>query len=244
MDISILETRAAGLLSRFDPDGARKARLERPFVIELTGPPKSGKTTTKEKLQQLFRRNGFLVEAPEEGAEAVTWAKRLDPEYNLQTGEYALSATRELCYGSKHKSFHVVILDRAVYDVVFRMEYNRMRGKITEAQQRAIEDYFLLDVNRAMFDCHVILVADPHVALAREKAHALSKKDGETMNAKALIEITDAHERAWKRLGCADDRKLAWHDTSNESPEETAASVLTFVLDRFTARLDEAKEEA
>jgi thymidylate kinase len=241
MDLSALETRAAGLLGRADPDGHRKARFDRPFVIELTGPPKSGKSTTKEKLQQLFRRNGFLVEAPEEGAEAITWAKRLDPEYNLQTGEYALSSTRELAYGSKHKSFHVVILDRAIYDVVIRMEYNRMRKKISAAQQKAIENYFLLDVNRAMFDCHVILVADANISLAREKAHALSKKDGETMNAGAIAEILDAHRRVWDRLKLAGDPKVAWRDTSNESPEETASGVLTFVLDAFERRLAAAK---
>jgi hypothetical protein len=242
MDLSDLEKKAAGLLSRFDPDGARKARLDRPFVIELTGPPKSGKSTTKGKIEQLFRRNGYLIECPEEGAEAITWAKRLDPEYNLQTGEYALSATRELSYGSKHKSFHAAVLDRAVYDVVVRMEYNRMRGKISAAQQKAIERYFLLDVNRAMFDCHVFLVSDAKVALSREKAHALSKKDGETMNEKALEEILDAHRRVWERLGCASDPKMLWHDTSNESPEETAAAVLAFMFDAFARRLDAAKK--
>lgn len=242
MDLSDLEAKAAGLLTRFDADGLRMARFDRPFVVELTGPPKSGKSTTKEKLQQLFRRNGFLIECPEEGAEAITWAKRLDPEYNLQTGEYALSVTRELCYGSKHKSFHAVVLDRAIYDVVVRMEYNRMRNKITAAEQRAIEKYFLLERNRAMFDCHVFLVANAEVALSREKAHALSKKDGETMNAKALEENLEAHKCVWERLNCKRDPKLLWHDTSIESPEETAAAVLTFALDAFERRLDAAKK--
>lgn len=237
MDISDLETRATALLARFDPDGVRKARFDRPLVVELTGPPKSGKTTTKGKLEQLFRRSGFLIECPEEGAEAITWAKRLDPEYNLQTGEYALSATRELCYGSKHKSFHAAVLDRAIYDVVVRMEYNRMRGKITAAEQKAIERYFTLERNRAMFDCHVFLVADANISLAREKAHALSKKDGETMNEKALEEILEANRRVWQRLRGETDPKMYWRDTSNESPEETAAAVLAFVLEAFERRV-------
>jgi hypothetical protein len=233
MDHSFLEKRAAEILGRFDPDQRRAARPHRPFMIEFFGTPKSGKTTMKEMLKQFFRRNGFAVSAPTEGAEVIEWA-RIDPEYNLRTCEYALGVARDRCFDGE---FHVVIFDRALYDGIVRMEYNVGKGKISPEEHRAIEDYYLLPYNRQYFDLFVCLVAEPEIAMQRELARALTKKHGATMNPTTLAGLLDAHRRVGQRLGCANDPAMLWHDSSTETEEETAASILTTALDAFERRL-------
>jgi len=237
MKTESFERSAEELLRFLDPDGARKGILARPFIIELFGTPKSGKTTMKEMLKHTLKRNGWSVSTPTEGAEVVEWTKRLEPQYNFQTAEYALSRARELCYGPAHRSFHVAILDRANMDGVVRMELYRGRQVITEAEQRVIEGYYLLPQNEQMFDLHVCLVAEPEVAIRRELARAISKKHGETMNPQTLTDLLDAHRRVWDRLGCGANPAMCWHDSSRENEVQTAKAILGALIKAFYRRI-------
>lgn len=237
-----VERTLKALLSRFDADDDRRRRLDRPFIIELFGTPKSGKTTMKEMLKHTFKRHGWLVSTPTEGAEVVEWIKRLEPDYNFQTAEYALSRARELAYGPAHRSFHVAILDRGNLDGVVRMEYYRMKGIISEAEQQAIEGYYLLPHNERLFDLHVCLVAEPAVAIRRELARALTKKHGETMNPQTLAELLEAHRRVLLRLESQPGaHHLCWHDSSRESEAQTATALLTRLLEVFVLRINGLK---
>ena len=243
MDTTFLELRAAKVLSRFDPEKLRKSLEARPFMIEFFGTPKSGKSTMKEMLKHFFKRNGLSVSTPTEGAEVVEWIRRHEPEYNLQTGEYALSYARERALGPGHRDFHVVIFDRAIYDCVARMEYYVTTRKISKPHRRAVEGYFLLPHNKGLFDLHVCLVAQPEVAIRRELARALTKRPGETMNTDTLAKLRGAHESMWKRLHCGDDASMVWHDSSKENEQETALSILGSALESFCRRLDAEQEK-
>lgn len=235
MENTPFEIRARELLQRFDPTAVRSARLARPFTIELFGTPKSGKTTVGGMLKHFFRRQGWRVSTPTEGAEVVE-LPREEPVYNFQTCEYALSCARDRSYSN----FHVVIFDRAVMDGVVRMDYYVAKGVISEEQRRVIEGYYLLPWNAGLFDLHICLTAVPEVAIARELARALTKRDGETMNPKTLAGLLAAHERVLARLGPTGRYRFLAHDSSVEKQEETAAAVLTAALDAFETRLEAA----
>ncbi len=183
-------------------------------------------------LRHLFRRSGWKVSAPTEGAEIVEWP-RDEPVYNFQTCEYALSAARD----RSHSDFDLVIFDRAIYDGVVRMEYYARNGVITREQQSVIEGYYLLPWNTDLFDLHICLVSTPEVAIERELARALTEKHGKTMNPDTLKGLLDAHQSMWGRRVCAQDPKLTWHDSSVETEEETAKAVLESVLDAFERRI-------
>lgn len=241
METELFEQRADSLLQKFDPDGDRKALVDRPFIIELFGTPKSGKTTMKEMIKHTFKRNHWSVSTPTEGAEFVEWIKRLEPQYNFQTAEYALTKIRELAYGPLQRCFHVGILDRANMDGIVRMDYYQSRGIISEVEQRAIENYYLLPLNEEMLDLHICLVAEPEVAIQRELARAVSKKHGETMNPQTLTGLLDAHHRVWDRLNCAANPAMCWHDSSKETEAETAMAILETILDAFERRMQGLK---
>lgn len=232
MDIRSLQDRAASELKRFDPLGIRHERRARPFMIELFGTPKSGKSTMKEMLKHFFRRAGWKVSTPTEGAEVVE-LPRDEPQYNFQTCEYALSVARDRSFDD----FHIVIFDRAIYDGVTRMEYYAEKGIITREQQSVIEGYYLLPWNTDLFDLHVCLVSSPEAAIDRELARALTKKHGKTMNPKTLKGLLEAHRSVWHRRACDGDPKFVWHDSSTETEEETAKSILSSVLDAFARRV-------
>ncbi|MBI2099587.1 hypothetical protein HYT45_04265 [Candidatus Uhrbacteria bacterium] len=228
-----LEFRAAEILKSFDPEGRRTVGSPRPFMIELFGTPKSGKSTMKEMLKHFFRRNGWSVSTPTEGAEIVE-LPRDEPQYNFQTTEYALGMARERSYDP---NFHLVIFDRAIMDGVVRMDFYGEKAILTVEQRQTIQNYFLLPWNRELFDAHVCLVANPEAAIRRELARALTKKHGKTMNPRTLADLLKAHERVWERFNCGSNPKMCWHDSSKEKEAETARNILSKVLDAFETRL-------
>ncbi|KPJ84956.1 hypothetical protein AMJ57_04950 [Parcubacteria bacterium SG8_24] len=235
MRLQELETRAQDLLRRFDPQTDRDRHqwyLGRPFMVELFGTPKAGKSTIKEMLKHFFRRNGWRVSTPTEGAEVVE-LPRDEPQYNFQTAEYALSAARDRSYSD----FDIVVFDRAIFDGVVRMDHYQDKGIMTSREREIVEGYYLLSWNRAMFDLHICLVSTPEVAIERELARALTKKHGQTMNPRTLEQLLAAHERVWQRLGCAEDPRMLWHDSSAEDEAQTARRILTAVLDACDRRL-------
>jgi hypothetical protein len=233
MVAELFEQQLADILAKFDGAKIRKSLLPRPFMIELFGTPKAGKSTIKEMLKHFFKRNGWAVSTPTEGAEVVE-LPRDEPQYNFQTAEYAMSFARERYYD---KRFHVVIFDRAIYDGIARMQHYADRRIITPEQHAVIEGYYLLPWNRNMFDVNVCLVCEPEIAIKRELARVLTKKHGDTMNPATLAALREAHDRMWQRLDCANDPKMFWYDSSTEDEAQTAKAVLTAVCDAMSRRL-------
>jgi hypothetical protein len=121
------------------------------------------------------------------------------------------------------------------------MGYWLAKAKISQADHDAVNAFYNTAILRDLFDMHVYLVCDPKVAMDRELARSLSKKDGETMNLKTLTTLRGIHDDVWKRLGGDGDPRMALHDSSKESPEETAHAVLGKLADAFERRLETLK---
>lgn len=231
----IFETQAKEILTLLDPEGRRKKREPRPFMVELFGTSNSGKTTLLDAIYVFFKANGFETAKCPEGAEAVP-PPRVLPMFNFMTADYAINQARRM---SLDKNIHLVIFDRAIYDAAVRMELFRRQKLITRAEQRAFEAYYLNRWNRDLFDLHICLVTDVETALRRKYGpdHVKDAKYSTTTNPETSAQMLSVHqdlrERLWK-----EDPKFLWHDTSAETPEETVRALLPLILDAFRKRFD------
>ena len=225
-DVADLEIRAQRLL-------AAVPSLDRPYMVELFGLPKSGKTTVGEMMRDFFRRNGFEVAAPQEGARAVE-LPRVEPQINFAYTEYALAHARRI---AADRRIDVGILDRAIWDGAVRMGHYRRTGQMTDDEATSAEGYILSRWNRDLFDAHVCLMADPVTALDRKNALLVSKRQGATTNPKKMNELRDAHLATWKEHSLDASPKHVWVDSTDQSPMETVLTVLDAVLGAFERRL-------
>ncbi len=112
------ETRAKELLKLLDPEGVRCGKLPRPFIVEITGSPVSGKTTTINILDDFFRRQKYQeqkyrVWKPLEGAEAVRDIPRTSHIYNTATAGYALEILKKHSFSAE---YDLILFDRCLYD--------------------------------------------------------------------------------------------------------------------------------
>lgn len=234
----LLEGRFAKILARFRHLRKYDPHL-RAFAIEFFGTPKSGKTTILSTCEHFLKRNlerdSWNVTARPEGAEVID-LPRTSMHYNLQTGRYALS---ELT--ARLHSHELVILDRGLLDTVIWSDYWLAKGDIDAETQKIIEAYQLIPKHRDLFDLHICMVCTPETALERELTHAMSNKEGETMNPDSLRRLCDSHERLWERMDGEGDPRLFWHDSSDEEKAETAFRVLSAIADAFERRLHQLR---
>lgn len=171
--------------------------LPRPFFLEFTGSPSSGKTTTITELDKFLRRQGFRVLRPQEGAEVIRHIGRSTPLYNIRTGIYAL--TQLIDFSAGHL-YDVVIFDRCIFDAYCWMMYWTEKNKLTEVEKRMIQDFFLLRFWADKIDVAYFLICDPDMAAERELRIALSRKLGETTSPQTVRTLVERYLGAYRVL--------------------------------------------
>src|SRR3989344_1653613 len=89
---NLFETRAERILKYLKVNHRYgESFLTRPFFVEFTGSPDSGKSTAINNLYHSFKDLGFRVFKPLEGAEAIQHIPRSTPLYNIRTAMYAIA---------------------------------------------------------------------------------------------------------------------------------------------------------
>ncbi len=228
----LLEGRFAKILAHLRELRRRHPDARPMMVVELWGTPKAGKSTMLAMIRDFLKRNGWKVTARPEGAEVVDFP-RTTPHYNLQTCRYAMTELFTHLFGD----WEAIILDRGLKDGEVWMDYWLGKNKLSKEDHAAIVGGYNASILRNLFDLHLCMVCDPQTALDRELAHAISKKDGETMNLKTLRNLREIHDKVWERSGAGSDPKLVRHDTTKETPIQTSEVVLVTLAEAFERRL-------
>ncbi len=101
----------------------------RPFFVEFAGTPKAGKSTCIDIVSHFFRRTGFHVLAPAEGASKRTpfYLKKDWIAFNTWSACYALQHVLEGAHSGE--PYNIVMLDRGLFDALAWFEFLRMTGK-------------------------------------------------------------------------------------------------------------------
>jgi hypothetical protein len=126
--------------------------LSRPLFVEFAGTPKSGKSTCIDTVNHFFRRLGYTVLAPTEGASKRTpyYLKDNLVSYNAWSATYALTHILEGRYGTDQ--YQLVIMDRGLFDALAWFELLKARTQVTEQECATIQDFLLIDHWRALVD--------------------------------------------------------------------------------------------
>jgi thymidylate kinase len=237
-DLGELRQQAEGVLQQLSVSS-----LGRPIFVEFSGTPKSGKSTCIDIVAHFFRRLGYRVLAPTEGASRRTPYYLRDNlvAFNTWSASYALMHVLEGLHSSDE--YHLAILDRGLFDALAWFELLTIRDDIDEAKRDRVHEFLLIDNWRSVIDAVFLFRADPNTSLERENQNKLIEEPGRAMNPGFLEELNDAYARVSEKH--AADFAYFWHiDTSeaqNTTPQSTAARAAKLILDIFESRIAEGK---
>ena len=153
-----------------------------PLFIEFAGTPKSGKSTCIDTVNHFFRRLGYKVLAPTEGASKRTpyYLKEDLVAFNAWSATYALTHILEGRFGSDQ--YDLVIMDRGLFDALAWFELLKQKEDITSEDCSAIQNFLLVGHWRGLVDMIFLFQTDPTTspwAGKRQQAHTRTRTSHE-----------------------------------------------------------------
>ena len=218
----------------FTLDGLKSNLPARPVFVEFSGTPKSGKSTCIDIVSHFFRRVGFNVLAPTEGASKRTpYYLRSDlVAFNTWSASYALTHILEGLYHSD--KYHLAILDRGLFDALAWFQLLESSGQISGETRETVQNFISLERWRSVIDAVFLFTADPATSMERENADKLIDEPGRAMNPGFLDSLNQAYSLVRNAYG--DEFKITDIDTSrneNTTAQSTSARVTDSILDLF-----------
>ncbi|MEO6773230.1 MAG: hypothetical protein ABI467_09425 [Kofleriaceae bacterium] len=186
-----------------------RTQARRAFVLELTGTPKAGKSTSVVTLQTFFKEAGFQVHLLKERAADCPLPMKGHFFFNAWTMATMLSEVLE----THETNVDLLILDRGFFDALVWLELQARRDQVTADEKKTFADFVTLERWRSLVDVTVIMKVDPVKALEREHQNQIVHRVGSMMNPQALGEFNDALAQVAREY---EDRfKLIEIDTTN-----------------------------
>jgi len=175
-----------------------RAQARRAFVIEFTGTPKAGKSTTVATLASFFKVAGYRVHVLKERAAACPLPMKGHFFFNTWTTATMLAELLELF----ETDVDLMIIDRGLFDALVWLDLQTTREQITDQETRVFRDFVLLKRWRALTDTTILMKVDPREAMRRENLNQLVlRPPGGMMNVPALTQFNDALDRTSEEHG-------------------------------------------
>ena len=207
----------------------------RPFIIEFTGPPLSGKTTLIDGLDNYLRHEKFSVQRPQEGAEVFRHISRETPHYNLTTAAYALRNVMEAVYSSDHD---FVLLDRGLYDAHPWMEYWKSKKKLSEHDALRFQLFFTHPLMVSEIDLCFFVFCSPEEAGRRKQKSSpelYGDAGGSYTSPESLRKLSEIFSRSCDILQ-ADLKPVARIDTTDLQKPAMYDAAIEKLLPSIAAR--------
>lgn len=188
------ETRAEKVLKYLNVDHRYgESYLPRPFFVEFTGSPDSGKTTAIDELYKFFKTLKFRVLRPQEGAEVIQHIPRTTPLYNIRTAQYAVNQLIDYSYGHL---YDLVLFDRCVFDAYCWMMYWEAKGQLTHDEVELYQNFFLSKFWVDKLDAAYLVVCESDEAMKRSKEVSLTDRLGNFTNPATIKVLVDRFRQA------------------------------------------------
>lgn len=230
-----LRTRAETLLTQLN---ATDTLSGRPLFVEFSGTPKSGKSTCIDIVGHFFRRTGYKVLAPAEGASKRTpyYLKEDLVAFNTWSASYALMHVLEGLHGSD--KYHLAILDRGLFDALVWFELLHLDRQVTLEDRNSVQNFLRIPTWRSVIDMVLLFKTDAETSLEREHKDKLIDEPGRAMNPDFIEKLNAAYDSVVGRY--SEDFPLKTIDTSNSEktdPRGTAEEAVGLILEKFELRV-------
>lgn len=207
-------------------------QLPKPFVVEFSGTPRTGKTTTINNLYDFFKKGGFDIQVVEEFTTSKFYKEDFRNKIasmNPSDGHIAIieevyRQLQKVCASSRE----IVLIDRSINDRQIWNYRKYLSKEMSEKVYLRLREKYS-DLSHEMIDFLVCTYADPLVSLKRDYTSNLALEERKFLNAKNINEYNYCLNDVRDFLESSVDASL-FLDTSTISPRDTAVEVASNVL--------------
>ncbi len=229
-------------------------RQKRPIVIEFSGSPKSGKTSSINSLELFLKRNGFNVQTLQERASVCPVSDKQSPMFNVWTSCATLTGMIGVLE-NKNSMIDVLIIDRGIFDALCWFDWLVKKGKMEITQKRIVENFLMNNEFVRTIDIVFAFTVDPKESIRREYANLLTDKPGTIMNETVLseyrqsvIELYNNEKTSFHRVFKIDTTDIDQNEVGKKVTEDTLNALKELLMEKIgfferTNKLMEAFEQ-
>lgn len=219
---------------------------KKPFVIEFTGTPRTGKTTIINNLYDLFTKSGIKVSMLEEFTTSKKYKKEIKPNLKNQykkivNFEIPRYVKEELECEIK-KENDIILIDRSLFDRLIWVDRLHLKGELTKEEYEEYKKEYVpmikdkIDIIIGTYtDATTSIKRDYKAYLSLEKRSFLNEENVNEYNT-SLINI--------EKLSKKENINFYLFDTTNKSQRECTIDITNKILDCIkTKYIDELKKE-
>lgn len=206
--------------------------LPKPFVIEFSGTPRTGKTTTINNLYDFFKKGGFDVSIIEEFTTSETYKEKFRSKLDrMSLGDSNIAILEEVyrqLQNAISSGKEIILIDRSINDRQMWNYRRFIRGDMPEDQYLEARDKYLV-ISKDLIDFLVITYADPLVSLKRDYLSSLALEPRRFLNIDNIEEYNNSLN-VLQRLFSESVDSMAFLDTSDMSMNDVAIEVTSQIL--------------
>ena len=186
-----LRGRAEELVGRMGP---LRSGEELPLIVEFAGSPKAGKSTAIDIVTHFFKRTGFKVWAPTEGASKRTphLLRRDLVAFNAWALNYAISEILTAYHNVEE--YDLVVLDRGPFDSLAWMNVLKDDGKLDQDGYDHIRNFARHPKWADLVKRVYLFTCSPETSMRREHEAKLIRSEGTAMNEEMLEKLRRQYE--------------------------------------------------
>lgn len=206
--------------------------LAKPFVIEFSGTPRTGKTTTINNLYDLFKKGGFRTVIIEEFTTSEYYKKVFKEKYKeLSSEELNMKILEQVTNQLKmvtESENEVVIIDRSINDRQIWNYRGYIHGNIEESKYNQVKETSRI-LSKEQIDFLAVTYADPLISLKRDYNCSLALEKRNFLNIENIKEYNDCLE-SLRSLFESSVEKVAIFDTTSMDLNDVSVEVASEIL--------------
>ena len=204
----------------------------KPYVIEFTGTPRTGKTTLMNNLYDFFKKGGFTTSALEEFTTSQRYKKEIYPrlknEYksviNTEIPKYVL----ENLNMAIDKNNDIILIDRSLFDRMIWMDRLYNKNGVTEREYNDYIDKYTKIINDKI-DIVIGLYTDSLTSLRRDYTANASLEKRTFLSEDNINEYNNSLMNM-KELSNKENINFYLFDTTDKSERDISFEVLDTIL--------------
>ncbi len=213
--------------------------LSKPFVIEFSGTPRTGKTTTINNLYDFFKKGGFKVSVVEEFTTSKYYKEQIKDELDKMNLEDSNIAIIEHVYKQLLEALEsdkdIILIDRSINDRQIWNYRRYIRGDMSEEKYQETREKYSV-ISRNLIDFLVITYAEPLTSLKRDYNSSLALEKRNFLNMNNLDEYNRSLKDLEELFETSVENKLLIDTTSlnmNDVSVEIASQIMPVMRKKY-----------
>lgn len=212
--------------------------LSKPFVIEFSGTPRTGKTTTINNLYDFFKKGGFNTAIIEEFTTSGYYKEVFKQKYkDVSSTESNMAIIEEVTRQLEealNSDKEIILIDRSVNDRQIWNYRRYIRGDMSEELYLESRGKYSA-ISRKLIDFLVITYAEPLISLKRDYNSSLALEKRNFLNIDNLNEYNRSLRDLQKLFETSVEDSILL-DTSSMSMDEVSVEIASQIMPAMRKR--------